>query len=309
MDQVDQVEASGKTVEDALEQALTKLDATREEVELVVLDEGKKGIFGRGARDAVIRVQRVTDPDAGLKESKRPGAASRRRGGGDGRRGRSRGRPAQGSSPQLERAQPILSDEDFRPRTTGSTREEDKAPEPSRESSRPSRPPADRPHVDPNIEAEEVDVAAQMIDDILQILAIDATITIREPMTPGDGRGSAFAVIDLEGEDLGLLIGRRGDTLYSLQYLVNVALSHRYSGRGSVTVDIEHYRNRRENQVVSLAQRMADRVRRTGSPITLEPMAPAERRLVHLALGEDPEIETNSTGSGDARKVVISLRS
>jgi len=78
---------------------------------------------------------------------------------------------------------------------------------------------------------------------------------------------------------------------------------------GAVTLDVEHYRHRREEQVVSLAQRMADRVRQTGAPITLEPMSAAERRLVHITLAEDPELETNSVGEGDNRKVVISTRS
>ena len=118
----------------------------------------------------------------------------------------------------------------------------------------------------------------------------------------------ALAVIDISGDDLGLLIGRRGDTLLSLQYVVNLIVSRRYPGKGGVTIDVEHYRHRREEQVVSLAQRMAERVRELGSPIPLEPMSAAERRLVHLALAEDAELETNSIGEGENRKVVISRR-
>jgi len=89
---------------------------------------------------------------------------------------------------------------------------------------------------------------------------------------------------------------------------VNLIVSRRYPGKGGVSIDVEHYRHRREEQVVSLAQRMADRVRQTGAPITLEPMTASERRLVHLALAEDPELATNSIGEGDNRKVVISMR-
>tara|TARA_B100001123_G_scaffold439865_1_gene577610 strand:+ start:424 stop:717 length:294 start_codon:yes stop_codon:yes gene_type:complete len=94
----------------------------------------------------------------------------------------------------------------------------------------------------------------------------------------------------------------------SFQYVVNLIMTRRFPGRGSVTVDVEQYRRRREDQVVSLAERMAERVREIGDPITLEPMSAAERRLVHLAFVEDPELETNSVGEGDSRKVVISLR-
>ena len=103
-------------------------------------------------------------------------------------------------------------------------------------------------------------------------------------------------------------IGRRGDTLVAFQYLVNLIVTRRFPGRGGVSIDVEHYRHRREDQVTSLARRMADRVRQTGSPITLEPMSAAERRLVHIALADDPELETNSVGEGDNRKVVISAR-
>jgi spoIIIJ-associated protein len=146
------------------------------------------------------------------------------------------------------------------------------------------------------------------VDDVLQILDINADITIREPLTAGDGLGSVRAVIDITGDDLGLLIGRRGDTLQALQYLVNLIVGRRYPDTGAVTIDVEHYRHRREDQIVSLARRMGDRVRQTGSPITLEPMAPAERRIIHLLFADDPELMSSSIGEGESRKVVISSR-
>src|SRR5690606_21910989 len=120
--------------------------------------------------------------------------------------------------------------------------ESEGAPRPQR----PARPPRERssrenePPIDPDINAPEVDAAAQIVDDLLRILDIDAEISIREPLTPGDGHGSVLAVIDIKGEDLGLLIGRRGDTLIALQYLVNLILGRKYPGRGGVTIDVEH---------------------------------------------------------------------
>lgn len=331
---MDQIEVSAKTVEDALKQALAKLGATENEVEFVVLDEGRKGLFGRGSRDAVIRVERRANGDSSRTEQA-PAPddhGERGRSGGGRQRG---GRQSPRARKPLERPAPQLTAEDFAPRSSssdsngGRNRPEPaaEAPQPQREQTdsprrgpsqrgpssdsgpRRSSPPRDRPPhpvVEPDIEAEEVNHAAQLIDDILRILDLDAEITIREPMTDGDGRGSSLAVVDLEGEDLGMLIGRRGDTLQALQYVVNVVLAHRFPNRGTVTVDAEHYRHRREEHLVSLARRMAERVSRTGDSITLEPMNPAERRLVHMALAEDSEVETNSTGSGDARKVVIS---
>ncbi len=353
---MDQAEASGKTVEDALNRALAQLGATRDEVEFVVLDEGKRGgLFGRGARDALVRVTRVPQaqrpaqaaapPDTRIPrgqtagQSRRDGQRGQRGGGGAGGGG-GRGRqpaPPRGSRGSVEPVMPKLTDADFlRPRGEGAPaapppegvrqrqgrgargrgpggqprEERPQAERPQRER-RPRREESREPqeNVAPDINAEEVDFAAQTVDDMLRILDIDAEISIREPLTPGDGLGSALAVIDIKGDDLGLLIGRRGDTLVALQYLVNLILARRYPGKGSVTIDVEHYRHRNEERIIALAQRMADRVRQTGTPITLEPMSAAERRLVHITFADDPELETNSIGEGENRKVVISLKS
>ncbi|MCY3646873.1 MAG: Jag N-terminal domain-containing protein [Chloroflexi bacterium] len=340
---MDHAEANGKTVDDALKAALAKLNATVDEVELVVLDEGQRGgLFGRGARDAVVRVERRADgprerspepPDTSIPRGRggrggrggSGGAAGRdrgRRGGsGGGRRRGGSGGPRGGSGggqrgPRAER-EPQLTEQDFfgegaappprQPARSG--------PPPRRSSgggggggSRRDRPRRRREeNIEPDINAEEVDLAAEVVDSILQILEIDADINIREPVTAGDGLGSARAVIDISGDDLGMLIGRRGESLMAFQYVVNLVMTRRFPGRGSVTIDVEQYRRRREDQVVSLAERMAERVRDIGEPITLEPMSAAERRLVHLALVDDPEVETNSVGEGDSRKVVISL--
>jgi spoIIIJ-associated protein len=334
---MDQAEASGKTVEDALKRALAKLGATRDEVELIVLDEGQKGgLFGRGARDAMVRVERAAGSARPPASSEAPdtriprGRGSRGGGGAPqqaarGPRPPHQGAPARGSQTRTgyEPAAPKLTADDFL-RTPGhgaaptsESRAADQRPRGAPRSGperRPSSPRPERrsreeePHIVADINAEDVDFAAHIVDDLLRILDIDGELTIREPLTPGDGLGMVRAVIDISGDDLGLLIGRRGDTLQSLQYLVNLIVARRYPGMGAVMLDVEHYRHRREEQVVSLAQRMADRVRQTGSPITLEPMSAAERRLVHITLAEDPELETNSVGEGDNRKVVISTR-
>ena len=376
---MDTAEASGKTVENALSRALTQLGANRDEVEFEVIDEGQKGgLFGRGARDAVVRVTRMAEsarpepaaelPDTRIPRSQPSGGDSRRGGGGGQQRGGGRG-PQGGGQPRgrsgdgggrmrstrtgFEEPQPKLREEDFtRPRFDG----EAPAPAPAGtgngDGSRGGRPRNDRPrgdrpdqpprvespdqppreraerpdrperpererrdrrreneeHFDPDINAPEVDLAAHVVDDILQILEIDADITIREPLSPGEGLGSAFAVIDIGGDDLGLLIGRRGDTLAALQYLTNLVVNRQFPGRPGVNIDVEHYRHRREEQIVSLTRRMADRVRTSGTAITLEPMSPNERRIVHVTLADDPELATNSYGEGENRKVVISHR-
>ena len=351
---MDHAEANGKTVDDALKAALSKLNASVDEVDIVVLDEGQRGgrLFGRGARDAVVRVERR---EGGARESEPEppdtsiprGRGGRGRGGSGGAAGRGRGSrggrprggsggprggsggprggsggPRGGSGGQRAERAPQLTEQDFfGDGDTPPAREPDRSGPPPRRSSgrggsgggggssRRDGPRRRRreENVEPDINAEEVDLAAEVVDSILQILEIDADINIREPITAGDGLGSARAVIDISGDDLGMLIGRRGESLMAFQYVVNLIMTRRFPGRGSVTIDVEQYRRRREDQVVSLAERMAERVRDAGEPITLEPMSAAERRLVHLALVDDPELETNSVGEGDSRKVVISL--
>ncbi len=113
------------------------------------------------------------------------------------------------------------------------------------------------------------------------------------------------AVLDVDGDDLGILIGRRGQTLASLQYLLNLIVAKQVNHRVSFGVDVDGYRRRREEALVTLAKRMAARVRGTGRSVTLEPMPPNERRIVHLTLADDPAVMTVSIGEGEARKVAI----
>ncbi|MHB8125095.1 MAG: RNA-binding cell elongation regulator Jag/EloR [Desulfitobacteriaceae bacterium] len=113
--------------------------------------------------------------------------------------------------------------------------------------------------------------------------------------------------IDITGPELGILIGRRGDTLEALQYLTNLAVARKLAERVRIIVDVEGYRQRREETLVRLAQRLADKVKRTGTRVILEPMNPHERRIIHTALQEDLHVLTFSEGEDLNRRVVISL--
>jgi spoIIIJ-associated protein len=156
-----------------------------------------------------------------------------------------------------------------------------------------------------DIASPEVDLASDHLSQLLAFMEIDGEVSVRTPETPGDGLGRASAVLDVEGEDLGLLIGRRGTTLAALQYMINLMVSRNMGSRVLISLDIEHYRRRREDSLTGLAQRMADRVRQSGRSLTLEPMPAGERRIVHLVLAEDNTVTTGSVGEGDGRKVVI----
>lgn len=113
--------------------------------------------------------------------------------------------------------------------------------------------------------------------------------------------------IDITGSELGILIGRRGDTLDALQYLTNLAITRTLSERVRIIVDVEGYRLRREDTLVRLAKRLSERVKKTGVRIVLEPMNPHERRIIHTTLQDEVRVSTVSEGDGLNRRVVISL--
>jgi len=156
-----------------------------------------------------------------------------------------------------------------------------------------------------DLRSAEVDLAIESLTRLLEFMEIDCEVTLRAPETPGDGLGRASAVLDVDGDDLGLLIGRHGTTLAALQYMVNVMVNRKMGTRVLVNIDAEHYKRRREETLRGLARRMADRVRQTSRSITLEPMPAAERRIIHLVLAEDELVTTGSVGEGEDRKVVI----
>lgn len=112
-------------------------------------------------------------------------------------------------------------------------------------------------------------------------------------------------LVNLQGEDLGILIGRRGETLDSLQFLTNLFINKSSENYKKVIIDIEDYRKKRENTLYSLAEKLSNKVKRTGRKISLEPMSPQERRIIHMALQENKNVNTYSEGEEPFRKVVI----
>jgi spoIIIJ-associated protein len=142
--------------------------------------------------------------------------------------------------------------------------------------------------------------AERLLIDLLRKMNIEATVEHRL-----DANEDGPAIIDIRGDDLGLLIGWRGETLRALQLLVNTMVRQTLPDAGAVVIDVERYRARREDSVRELALRVADRAKRNQERIGLEPMQPYERRVVHTALAEDPELSTESEGDEPDRRVVI----
>ena len=143
--------------------------------------------------------------------------------------------------------------------------------------------------------------AVQAIQRILTAVGAEVDVTLRSEHDELAGG----PVIDINGPDSGLLIGRRGNTLQSLQFIVQSIVRQQFDEEVRVALDVEQYRQRREDSLREMADRVADRVAQTGRSITLEPMAPSDRRVIHLYLGEREGIRTESVGFGDSRKVQI----
>lgn len=142
-------------------------------------------------------------------------------------------------------------------------------------------------------------VAKEVLERLLPLMRIPATVCVNEPSQSG------AISLDITGENLGILIGRRGLTLASLQYLVYLMVSHQMKARVPVAIDVEGYRERRKEALKNLALRMAERVKDMGQPVSLEPMPANERRIIHLALHDYPDVTTQSIGEGEARRVII----
>lgn len=144
--------------------------------------------------------------------------------------------------------------------------------------------------------------AKQVLETLLRGMGIRSQVVIHQDMQ-GD-EGPDF-VLDIVGADLGILIGRRGETLRDLEYLARLIVASKTHSNDRFAVDVEGYRARRERVLRELAKRMADRVRQNRQPITLEAMPPNERRIVHITLKEHPTVKTQSIGEGDRRRVMI----
>jgi spoIIIJ-associated protein len=130
--------------------------------------------------------------------------------------------------------------------------------------------------------------------------------SVKSQVQPASDEGEAATIaFDIQGDDLGILIGRRGQTLACLQFVVRLIVGHQTKTWFPITVDVEGYRDRRSEKLRALAWRLAERVRTRRSPFTLEPMLAYERRIIHLALADHPDVTTESIGEGEARKVVI----
>lgn len=282
------VKATGKTVDEAVQKALLELGISKEEAEIRVIEEAKTGIFGFGKKDAVVEVAVKTETEE-TAEAEAPEAAEVA--------------AVAAAAEIIEEAKEAA--EEVSEMSEVSEKEETEEAEVSEEAedeelSDDGAKPAGRreerefSQEEQNETAEE---AKKFLEGIFRSIGLSVTM---EKMMSRDR-----ILLNLHGEGLGILIGKHGRTLNSLQYLTNLAAGKLYHHRYFVLLDVENYRIRREQTLTTLALRLAEKAKRTGAPVELEPMDPGERRMIHLALQEDDAVTTESEGEGSYRHVVI----
>ena len=158
----------------------------------------------------------------------------------------------------------------------------------------------------PGNEKSAAEIAKDILEAILDLMGTSASVELSEEVSiEGGDRETSSVVLDILGEDPGILIGRRGQTLASLQYIVRLIVGQQAQISLPLIIDVEGYKRRRWEALRALAGRMAEQVQAKGEPLALEPMSAFERRVIHLALSGHPAVATESTGYGEERKVVI----
>jgi spoIIIJ-associated protein len=244
------------------------LGVHRDQVDVEIISPGSRGVLGFGAEHARVRLLVKAPP---------PPAAP----------------PPRAPAPRARAVEP-----EPRPAATKAQ----PAPEPE-----PPVAPEPKPVAGPPAEQKPAPGQAgqEILSEILRLMGIQATVDLHVEEELAEEDQPAPEVLNISGDDLGILIGRRGETLKALQYLVRLMVSHRLKHWTNLVVDVEQYRVRRRRALESLAHRVAEEVVRTGRTQALEPMPAYDRRLVHIALRNHPRVMTKSVGEGERRKVTI----
>ncbi|HET6477924.1 MAG TPA: R3H domain-containing nucleic acid-binding protein [Dehalococcoidales bacterium] len=155
-------------------------------------------------------------------------------------------------------------------------------------------------------ETEIAEVARTILETLLDLMGVPASVnTVHGAMVESEVEEPSAITLNVEGDDLGILIGRRGQTLSCLQYLVRIIIGHQEKVWVPIVIDVEGYKQRRCNALQSLAWRIAEQVTQKREPFALEPMPAFDRRIIHLTLADHPEVTTESNGEGEARRVVV----
>ena len=269
------IESKAKTMEEAVSLGLEQLGVSFEDVNIDILDEGHKGFLGLlGAKPVVVRltVKENAEETNVLKDVKL------------------------GLNPEKPKAEKTARPAAAKPAGKKAPAEKPvpKAEKPAEKPVEKKAPAAPTDGVAPEAKAEE------FLRNVTKLMGVDVTIDSKR-----DDEGNVR--VDMHGDTLGILIGRRGETLDALQYLTSLYVNRGQEGYTRVTLDTENYRAKREEALTRLANRMANRAVKTGRKVVLEPMNPYERRILHSALQKNENVSTHSEGEEPNRHVVITL--
>ena len=280
------IRVSAKTLDDAITEALFQLGVTSDKLEYEVIEKGGAGFLGIGMKQAVIEARRKEEkkePEVRdvVKEVKSDFASIEEEPVNEKKE----------ESPKKEfpkKERPVREKKAGKP-AKGKT-EEDNTEEPVKEQ-----------QVLAKVEDQTIQAVEQFVKDTLKVMNMEVEIT-----SSIDEDGALC--VNMKGDHMGILIGKRGQTLDSLQYLANRVANKHQSGYVRVKLDTENYRARREETLRHLAKNIAHKVKRNKRSVVLEPMNPYERRIIHSALQSDPYVTTHSEGEEPYRKVVVTLK-
>ena len=275
-------EYTAKTVEAAVDEGLRDMGVSRDQIDIEVVQEGSRGILGIGATDAVVRLSRNA-ASAPAKVQPQEATALPAAAGVDAEAEPEESADADGARPAAE-ISPTADDEPSSIQADDSLSEIDEEED----------------------DAELEDIAFDLLSQMLQHLDIEAEIELSWLEDEEDGDRPLN--LNVVGDDLGILIGRNGETLASIQYLIRLMVNQELHRWKNIVIDIDSYKQRRAEQLNQMAQRLAEQVVASGRPASLEPMPASERRLVHMALRNHQQVYTASTGEDQRRKVQILLR-
>ncbi|MEA4999212.1 MAG: RNA-binding cell elongation regulator Jag/EloR [Candidatus Limiplasma sp.] len=287
------IESSAKTMEEAVTQGLEKLGVSLGDVSIDIIDEGSKGFFGLiGGKPARVRltVKEGAD-DTNLLASLSLGSDSP-----------VKEQPK--SKPEAARAEakPTRTEKAKQAKPNAQSASKEKPAKPVRQARTDAAPKAAKTTPASLQDAESAAGKAQrFLIEVTRLMNVDVTVDAGV-----DSEGNVR--VDIHGDTLGILIGRRGETLDAIQYLTSLAVNRGQETYTRVTIDTENYRAKREEALTRLANRMANRAVKTGRKVVLEPMNPYERRILHSALQQNDAVTTHSEGDEPNRHVVITLK-
>ncbi len=266
---MDYIQVSAKTVEDAVLEAAMKLATTREHLDYEVLEKGSAGFLGFGAKNAVIKARALSDEEID----------------------------------NVEKATEIV--EEIKKEVKKETpKQEVKKETKTQETAKIEKPAEEKKEAPVKKQMPEGKVisADEFLKDVFKAMDMNVEITVNE------NKEEKTMDIELSGDDMGVLIGKRGQTLDSLQYLVSLVVNKYSEEYIRVKIDTENYRERRKETLENLARNIAYKVKRTRKTVSLEPMNPYERRVIHSALQNDRYVTTHSEGEEPYRRVVVTLK-